>query len=153
MRRIVTNKQKSAGKKKPKNLKSKLRDELDKVFSQYIRLKYSDENGYCRCISCGKIHFWKDIQCGHYMSRRYMSTRWSEDNTRPQCVSCNIFNQGNIQMFRRALIKEIGEQRVDLIEARARQETCKYSEFEYSVMIKDFKKKVIELLKEKHLNV
>lgn len=153
MRRTVTNKQKSAGKKKPKNLKSKLRDELDKVFSQYIRLKYSDENGYCRCISCGKIHFWKDIQCGHYMSRRYMSTRWSEDNVRPQCVACNIFNQGNIQMFRRALIKEIGEQRVDLIEARARQETCKYSEFEYSAMIKDFKKKVIQLLKEKHLNV
>lgn len=153
MRRTVTNKPKSAGKKKPKNLKSKLRDELDKVFSQYIRLKYSDENGYCRCISCGKIHFWKDIQCGHYMSRRYMSTRWSEDNTRPQCVSCNIFNQGNIQMFRRALIKEIGEQRVDLIEARARQETCKYSEFEYSAMIKDFKKKVIQLLKEKHLNI
>lgn len=153
MRRTETNKQKSAGKKKPKNLKSKLRDELDKVFSQYIRLKYSDKNGYCRCISCGKIHFWKDIQCGHYMSRRYMSTRWSEDNTRCQCVACNIFNQGNIQMFRRALIKEIGEQRVDLIEARARQETCKYSEFEYAAMIKDFKKKVIQLLKEKHLNV
>lgn len=153
MRRTETNKQRSAGKKKPKNLKSKLRDELDKVFSQYIRLKYSDENGYCRCISCGKIHLWKDIQCGHYMSRRYMSTRWSEDNVRPQCVACNIFNQGNIQMFRRALIKEIGEQRVDLIEARARQETCKYSEFEYAAMIKDFKKKVIELLKEKHLNV
>lgn len=56
-------------------------------------------------------------------------------------------------MYRRALIKEIGEQRVDLIEARARQETCKYSEFEYAAMIKDFKKKVIELLKEKHLNV
>ena len=153
MRRTVTNKQKSAGKKKPKNLKSKLRDELDKVFSQYIRLKYSDENGYCRCISCGKIHFWKDIQCGHYMSRRYMSTRWSEDNARPQDTACNIFNQGNIQMYRRALSKEIGEQRVDLIEARARQETCKYSEFEYAAMIKDYKKKVIELLKEKHLNV
>lgn len=82
-----------------------------------------------------------------------MSTRWSEDNTRCQCIACNIFNQGNIQMFRRALIKEIGEQRVDLIEARARQETCKYSEFEYAAMIKDFKKKVIQLLKEKHLNV
>ena len=120
MRRTVTNKQKSAGKKKPKNLKSKLRDELDKVFSQYIRLKYSDENGYCRCISCGKIHFWKDIQCGHYMSRRYMSTRWSEDNARPQDAACNIFNQGNIQMYRRALIKEIGEQRVDLIKGKTR---------------------------------
>ena len=61
--------------------KSKLRDKLDAVFSKYIRLKYSDDKGYCRCISCGKVFPWKEIQNGHYMSRRYMSTRFSEDNT------------------------------------------------------------------------
>lgn len=62
--------------------KSKLRDKLDAVFSKYIRLKYSDDKGYCRCISCGKVFPWKEIQNGHYMSRRYMSTRFSEDNCR-----------------------------------------------------------------------
>ncbi len=133
--------------------KSSLVKEADKWFSYYIRLKYSDKNGYCRCISCGKIYFWKNIQNGHYMSRRYMSTRFAEDNCRPQGVECNIFNQGAIQMYRRALIKEIGEQRVDLIEIRARQERKNWSIFELKQLIEYYKKEVDKILKEKNLTI
>lgn len=133
--------------------KKKLTEKLDEVFSRYIRLKYSDNNGKCRCISCTKTLYWKDIQNGHYMSRRYYSTRWAEDNCRPQCVACNIFNQGNIQMYRISLIKEIGEQRVNLIEARARQETCKYSEFELNAMIQHYTKEVERIAKEKGIEL
>ena len=137
-----------AGMSKPKLIK-----ELDVWFSRYIRLKYSDSRGYCRCISCGKVYFWKEIQNGHYMSRRYMSTRFSEDNCRPQGVECNIFNQGAIQMYRRALIKEIGEQRVDLIEVRARQENKNWSLFELKQLIEYYKKGVEKLLDEKNLTL
>ena len=137
-----------AGMSKPKLIK-----ELDVWFSRYIRLKYSDSRGYCRCISCGKVYFWKEIQNGHYMSRRYMSTRFSEDNCRPQGVECNIFNQGSIQMYRRALIKEIGEQRVDLIEVRARQENKNWSLFELKQLIEYYKKEVDKLLDEKNLTL
>ena len=137
-----------AGMSKPKLIK-----ELDVWFSRYIRLKYSDSRGYCRCISCGKVYFWKEIQNGHYMSRRYMSTRFSEDNCRPQGVECNIFNQGAIQMYRRALIKEIGEQRVDLIEVRARQENKNWSLFELKQLIEYYKKEVEKLLDEKNLTL
>ena len=137
-----------AGMSKPKLIK-----ELDVWFSRYIRLKYSDSRGYCRCISCGKVYFWKEIQNGHYMSRRYMSTRFSEDNCRPQGVECNIFNQGAIQMYRRALIKEIGEQRVDLIEVRARQENKNWSLFELRQLIEYYKKEVEKLLDEKNLTL
>lgn len=136
-------------KKSSKRSKSKLMEDLDKIFSRYIRIKYAMQNGYCRCISCGRIHHWKEIQNGHYMSRRHLSTRWAEDNCRPQCVACNIFNQGNAQAYRVALIKEIGEQRVNLIEARARQETCKYSEFELKTLIDHYKKEVEKIAKEK----
>lgn len=135
--------------KKP--TKSQLEKKLDTVFSQYIRLKHSDAKGYCRCISCGHVHHWKKIQNGHYMSRRYKSTRWSEDNCRPQCVGCNIFNQGNAQMFRRGLIAQIGEQRVDLIEARARQSSCRWSSWELEQLIKDYAEKVSQLKKEKSI--
>lgn len=137
-----------AGMSKPKLIK-----ELDAWFSRYIRLKYSDSRGYCRCISCGKVYFWKEIQNGHYMSRRYMPTRFSEDNCRPQGVECNIFNQGAIQMYRRALIKEIGEQRVDLIEVRARQENKNWSLFELKQLIEYYKKEVEKLLDEKNLTL
>ena len=143
---------KSSGKKKV-NVKQKLRDKLDEVFSKYIRLKHSDNNGYCRCISCGKIVFWKQIQNGHYMSRRYLSTRFAEDNCRPQCVACNIFNQGNIQMYRRALVRSIGEQRVDLIEVRARQERREWSLFDLKQMIDFYKKQVDRLLLERSLSL
>lgn len=133
--------------------RKKLTEKLDEIFSKYIRLKYADSRGYCHCISCGSYHNWKSIQNGHYMSRRYFSTRWSEDNCRPQCVACNIFNQGNIQMYRIGLIKEIGEQRVNLIEARARQETCKYSEFELNAMIQHYQKEVNRIAKEKGIEL
>lgn len=137
-----------AGLSKPALIK-----EADKWFSYFIRLKFSDKNGYCRCISCGKVYFWKYIQNGHYMSRRYFSTRYSEDNCRPQGVECNIFNQGAIQMYRRALIKEIGEQRVDLIEVRARQERKNWSIFELEQLIEYYKKEVKKLLTEKNLSL
>lgn len=139
-------------KKKSSHTKSWYEKKLDEVFSQYIRLKFSDNNGYCRCISCGHIHYWKQIQNGHYMSRRYRSTRWCEDNCRPQDVACNIFNQGNIQAYRVALVKQIGEQRVNLVEARARQEVCKYSTWELEELIKDYTKKVKELKAEKGIS-
>lgn len=131
--------------------KPNLIKKLDTVFSLYIRLKYARPNGMCKCISCGTYKSWKEIQNGHYMSRRYMSTRFDEDNCRPQCVSCNIFNQGNIQMYRRGLIKQIGEQRVDLIEYKAKSMTKQYSEFELTELIKYYSKLVEKLKEEKGL--
>jgi len=121
---------------KKKSDKSKLIKKLDAAFSQYIRLKYADSRGFCHCISCGKIYHWTRIQNGHYMSRRYMSTRYAEDNCRPQCVACNMFRQGNIQSYRRNLIKEIGEERVDAVEIRARVERKNYSSWELEELIK-----------------
>ena len=131
--------------------KTDYKKKLDEVFSQYIRLKYSDKRGYCRCISCGRIHFWKDIQNGHYMSRRYLSTRFLENNCRPQCVACNIFNQGNIQMYRRGLVEQIGEDAVNMVEVTARTHVAKYTDFEYQELIKYYKALRDKLKKEKGL--
>lgn len=131
--------------------KTDYKKKLDEVFSQYIRLKYSNDKGYCRCISCGRIHFWKDIQNGHYMSRRYLSTRFDENNCRPQCVACNIFNQGNAQMYRRGLIAEIGEAAVDMVEIRAKTVNGHYTDFEYQELCKYYKALVNKLKKEKGL--
>lgn len=47
--------------------------------------------------------------------------------------------------------KEIGEQRVDLIEVRAKQESKNWSLFEYKAMIDFYQKEVDKLLDEKHL--
>ena len=124
---------------------------LDTEFSLFVRLRDAMNNGFCRCISCGKVYHWKNLQCGHYMSRRYMATRFDEDNCHAQCVACNIFNQGNIQGYRRGLLIKIGENRINLIEYKALNTVCKYSEFEFKELIKYYKLRTEQLRKEKGL--
>jgi hypothetical protein len=98
--------------KKPKSI-SRLKQILDSVFSIYIRKKYSDENGYVTCFTCGKNDEWKKMQCGHYVSRTHNSLRYSELNCHPQCVSCNIFKQGAMDIYAINLQKKYG---IDILE-------------------------------------
>ena len=72
---------------------SKLIKEYDRIFSLYIRQKYS-ENGVCTCSTCGKIGGWRSMDNGHFMPRQHMATRWDERNCAPQCVNCNHFHEG-----------------------------------------------------------
>jgi hypothetical protein len=92
-------------KKPQKPTKGKLVKKLDSIFSKYIRLKHS-KNGICTCYTCGRKYEIKKIHAGHFMSRRHYSTRWDEDNVRPQCYGCNIGNQGRAYEFGLALNKE-----------------------------------------------
>ena len=66
---------------------------LDKVFSQYIRRRFA-VNEVAKCITCGKQAHWKELQAGHFMSRKHYSTRWDEINVQVQCSGCNVFRYG-----------------------------------------------------------
>ena len=76
-----------------KSTRSKLVKKLDTVFSQYIRLKDS-KDGIGTCITCGKQDHIKNLQAGHFMSRKHYSIRWDERNVKPQCAGCNVFRYG-----------------------------------------------------------
>lgn len=128
--------------KKKTNLKAK----LDKVFSEYIRLKNANDIGFCRCVTCGKYYHWSKIQNGHYMSRRYMSTRYSEMNCHPQCMPCNVMQHGNIPQYRMWLVKEYGEEKVRQLETTALAQTVKFSDWEYKNLI-DYYTKLVKALK------
>ncbi len=95
----------------PKKLtRSKIVKKLDAVFSQYIRLSNTDKHGYCTCVTCGKKYFWKQIQAGHFMSRKHYSTRWLEDNVKPQCYGCNVMQQGQQYKFSKYLGNNLSEE-------------------------------------------
>lgn len=83
----------------PKSKRSRLVKKLDVLFSQYTRLSNSDKDGFCTCVTCGKKYHWKKIQAGHFMSRKHYSTRWMEDNVKPQCFSCNVMQHGKQYEF------------------------------------------------------
>tara|TARA_R110000822_G_scaffold186460_1_gene325481 strand:+ start:514 stop:924 length:411 start_codon:yes stop_codon:yes gene_type:complete len=88
---------------------SKLKKELDKWFSLYIRLRNADDNGNNQCCTCGTIDNWKKLQCGHFVSRKHLATRFNEMNCFPQCVSCNIFKYGEQWKFGKFLDRNLGE--------------------------------------------
>lgn len=75
--------------------KKQLKSTADKLFSEYIRNRYSDWRGYSKCYTCGKTLKIKEAQCGHFFSRGKMNTRYDEDNARIQCSGCNVFKHGN----------------------------------------------------------
>lgn len=100
--------------KRKKNPSSTLWNEIkkcDTAFSQYVRLKDADKNGEVKCYTCEAKAFWKQdqIECGHYKGRGSMNTRWNGKNAKPQCIRCNRFLQGNIEVFAENLVKEYGE--------------------------------------------
>jgi hypothetical protein len=81
-------------------------EDLDYVFSQYIRIKYANKDGIVRCFTSGKDFHWKQIQCGHFISRKNLATRWLELNCRPQSEHDNCFLNGNLEVFEKNLEEE-----------------------------------------------
>ena len=80
--------------------------DIDKYFSIYIRLREADSGGLNSCFTCGKRLPWKLLQCGHYIPRTHLLTRFETRNCRPQCKGCNEYLAGNLAEFTRKLEAE-----------------------------------------------
>jgi len=124
--------------KKP--TRSKLVKKLDVVFSQYIRLSNADNNGYCTCVTCNKKFHWKEIQAGHFMSRKHYSIRWDERNVKPQCVACNVYRAG--EQYKYSLYLGNNLSKTLLEESR---ELRKFTNIELEEMIFDYNERVKKL--------
>lgn len=130
-----------------------LKRKLDKEFSRYIRLRdMIPGTTVFRCISCGLIKPITQADCGHYINRQHTATRFSEMNCNAQCRSCNRFDEGNMQGYRRGLVQKYGETRVVMLEAM-KKETRKYAAFEYEALIAHYKAEVQRILKERKLKI
>ena len=129
---------------------SKLKKELDKWFSLYIRLRESTLEGVAQCFTCNKIDHYKNLQNGHFQSRRHHSTRWSEVNCQTQCIKCNLFFYGEQFRFAMNLDAKYGEGTAQELEMKARQ-TKKMSRIDYEDQIVYYKNIVNKLILEKHI--
>ena len=127
-------------------------DALDSIFSKYIRLRDSDKNGYCKCVTCPKTGFWtKDgMQAGHFQTRTKYSTRWDEKNVHAQCAGCNMVNGGQQYVHGIEIDKRYGEGTADNI-VRLSNNTKKFSTFELREMVSHYKEEVLRMMKEKGL--
>lgn len=86
----------------------KLKAKADSIYSKRLRQSCADQDGMVKCYTCSTVKNWKQMQCGHYISRTITSLRYYPRNTKPQCAGCNMFNQGRLDVFAVNLIKEYG---------------------------------------------
>jgi len=116
--------------------KTALVKKLDTVFSIYIRRRYA-VNDIAKCVTCGKEDHWKSLQCGHFMSRKHMSTRWNEDNCQVQCAGCNVFRYGEQYKFSLYL----GNNLADELHIKSK-EVCKFTEVELQELIQHYTQQI-----------
>lgn len=112
----------------------------DKYFSEWVR-RSNAKNDLCTCITCGQMYHWTRIHCGHFMSRRYESTRYDEKNCAPQCVSCNTFNQGRQYEFGKAIDQKYGAGTADSLEQKSKM-LCKRTKSDYEWIAICYKEKL-----------
>tara|TARA_R110000787_G_scaffold12678_5_gene40760 strand:+ start:10195 stop:10605 length:411 start_codon:yes stop_codon:yes gene_type:complete len=128
---------------------SKLKKELDKWFSLFIRLRDATDEGLVQCFTCGCVKpYNKGMQCGHFQSRKHLATRWDEENCQVQCVGCNMFKAGEQYKFSLNLDAKYGEGTSEELERIARK-TLKTQSYWYESEVSYYKDLVEKLKKDK----
>jgi len=129
---------------------SKLKKDLDKWFSLFIRLRNAtDHEGLCQCFTCGKVaHYKVGMQCGHFQSRSNLKTRFDEKNCQVQCVGCNMFKQGEQYRFALQLDGKYGEGTAEKLMYLSHQ-GIRFTRVDYEDKISYYKDLVNKLKKEK----
>ena len=123
---------------------------LDKEFSLFIRLRDSRPFGYkaFRCISCGQIKPFDQMDCGHFIGRTHMSVRFDELDCHGECRSCNRFSSDHIIYYQKNLERKIGKDKLELLIARGNQ-TKKWTAWELEILINHYKEENKRMLAEK----
>lgn len=120
----------------------------DRYFSQYIRLRDTNNQGYGSCISCGQLKHYDDLDCGHFINRGNMNLRFNEVNCNAQCRKCNRFDEGNFVGYQEGLIKKWGQEKYALLVA-SKQEIRRYSKWELKAIADHYKARAKELRESK----
>ena len=117
---------------------SSLEKTADKWFSLYIRLRTADENGMVKCVTCGKVAHYKEMDCGHFVTRNHKATRYREDNCHVQDTSCNQFKKGEQYLHGQYIDLKYGEGTADFL-IHLGNKPYKRTKLDYEILIQDYK--------------
>ena len=100
------------------------------TLQKLVRLKAADDNGYCECVTCGKVSKYTEMDGGHYIPKGN-SSYWSlvEENIHPQCKGCNGFDMKHgtaAHRYTLYMIDTYGRDFVEDMERRKRDERKLY---------------------------
>ena len=118
--------------------RKKLKEKLWNIFSQYIRIRYSNMSGYVNCVTCGVLKHWKELDAGHYIPKTKGSAIYfTVRNVHPQCIDCNRFKAANLAKYRIYLKRTYGDKIFEELQQIAAR-VHRYSIHEYKFMIDVF---------------
>ena len=123
---------------------ARLTEDAAALLQKLVKLKAADDSGYCRCVTCGKVEHWRNMDGGHFISRTYRAHKLREENIHPQCQRCNRFRSGEGPDYTLYMIDTYGRDFVDELIATKR-EPKKYTRPELEEMIEDLKDQISEL--------
>jgi len=116
-----------------------------KLLQRNVRLKASDDNGYCTCVTCGKVDHYKAMQGGHFISRGRTIFKLYEPNIQPQCPHCNCWGMKQahyVLRYREWMVDYYGERRVKAMEKMAWRTAPKFDRQEVIEFQKELKEKI-----------
>ena len=61
------------------------------------------------CVTCANWKHFTKADCGHWVKRQYLSTRFDEKNCALQCKGCNNFKQGDDVRFHKMINERWGK--------------------------------------------
>ena len=128
-------------KKKP--TVTSIKKKADAEWSKYIRLRDS-QDGIAECITCGVQKPIKQMQCGHFVSRRVNKLRFDEQNTNAQCYSCNVMRYGEQYAYAHSLDLKYGNGTAEKLHAQ-RFSTHSFTVEELENVIKEAKQLTKEM--------
>jgi len=126
--------------KKTKSI-AKVSEDVAVLLQKLVRLENADDNGYCSCVTCGTTKHYKELDGGHFVSRRYTATRLMKENIWPQCKGCNGYLKGNPIPYTLFMIDMYGKEFVHELHA-LKNETKKFTRDELAEMSKEFKDQI-----------
>ncbi len=121
-----------------------------KAFSEFIRLRDSDEFGRLQCVTCQRSGPWRSMDAGHFITRAKESTLFDERNVHGQCKGCNRFQGGKFLEHEMAIDRIHGAGTAQVLKDKALT-LCKRTASDYQFIADSYKARV-ERIKEESPN-
>jgi hypothetical protein len=116
-----------------------------KLMQRLVRLKASDDLGYCQCVTCGKVDHYKNMQGGHFYGRRNLIFKMYIENCHPQCPGCNMYGMKTtkIQEAYRIYMEDMyGARRIRAMQKLAWRKPPKFNRQDVLDLQKEFREQI-----------
>ena len=116
---------------------SVLISELDGHFSRFIR-KRDTVNGVIKCFTCGTKISFTEAQCGHFIDRDQMPTRYDEHNCHAVCEECNCYDPHHKAVYHGRMLQKYGQEEINRLDRKSKG-LQKFFKFEIEDLIEYYK--------------